>query len=358
MLKRTLRRLHRWLGLALALPLLVQGLTGVVLTLEPVWPDLGLVPDSDVRPISANAIVAAARGVAPAGMHAVRYAPGDAGQPARVSFADAPRGPASVVRVDPGTATALGPATRAPAALDWVKRLHNTLLLPEYGGRQLAGWFGVGLLLLLLMGIPLWWPAPGQMRAGLTVPRRARGARLYRALHGAMGAWLVALLLATSVTGIVQGFPQTARRVLGVAEPARPGAAGPARPDGAAAPPDLDAAIRLAEGAMPGFVPRLVLLPEGRGPIRLLMTPPGESGARVTRTVLVDGRATRVLSAQGAPDGGEAVMRWVHDLHEGQGLGPVWRGLTVVTGLALPLFGVTGGLLWLARRRKPVRSRV
>lgn len=35
---RTLRLLHRWLGLLLALPLIIQGLSGAVLTLEPVIP--------------------------------------------------------------------------------------------------------------------------------------------------------------------------------------------------------------------------------------------------------------------------------------------------------------------------------
>ena len=116
---------------------------------------------------------------------------------------------------------------RPGGVLDWIKRLHNNLLLPEWGGRQAAGWFGVGLLLLTLIGIQLWWPAPGRWRNGFTVPRRARGLRLHRALHGAAGAWLVLMLLATSVTGIVQGFPQASRALLGLPPggPARRGAA-------------------------------------------------------------------------------------------------------------------------------------
>jgi len=42
----------------------------------------------------------------------------------------------------------------------------------------------------------------------------------------------------------------------------------------------------------------------------------------------------------------------VHDLHFGQGLGPVWRGLTIVTGLVLPIFAVTGTAMWLYRRQR------
>ena len=35
-----------------------------------------------------------------------------------------------------------------------------------------------------------------------------------------------------------------------------------------------------------------------------------------------------------------------------RGFGPLWRGLTIVTGLVLPIFAVTGGAMWLFRRRR------
>ena len=287
-------------------------------------------------------------------MRVARYvAPERPGGVAQVVFApvDNPRGPGRVLRLDPVTAAALGPVEPAGGALGWIKRLHNNLLIPEWGGRQVAGWFGVGLLSLTLIGIPLWWPAPGQWRTGFTVPRRARRLRLHRALHGVAGAWLVLMLLATSVTGIVQGFPQTSRALLGLAPggPPRPGRPAP----GAPLPrPDLDAAIRLAGAAVPGTVPRAILLPATeQEPIRLQMAPPGETGAVRTRTVAVDGAATRVVSAQTVLSPADMALRWAHDLHEGQGLGPAWRGLTVAVGLALTLFGATGGAVRLLRRR-------
>ena len=349
---RVLQKVHRWLGLALALPLLVQGLTGAVLTLEPVWPGGG--GHAFGPTASVNAILDTARGAAPPDMRAARYvSPEEPGDAARVYFAPIsnPRGPGQVLRLDPATAAALGPAEPTGGVLDWTKRLHNNLLIPEWGGRQVAGWFGVGLLLLTLIGIPLWWPAPGQWRSGFTVPRRASGLRLHRALHGAAGAWLVLMLLATSVTGIVQGFPQTSRALLGLP------AGGPPRPSrpvsGAPLPrPDLDGAIRLAQAAMPGTVPRAILLPATeQEPVRLQMTPPGQEGAIVTRTVGVDVAATHVVSAQTSLTPADMALRWAHDLHEGQGLGPVWRGLTAAVGLALPLFGVTGAGMWFLRRR-------
>ena len=49
----------------------------------------------------------------------------------------------------------------------------------------------------------------------------------------------------------------------------------------------------------------------------------------------------------------ELALRWAHDLHFGQALGPLWRVLTIVTGLVLPIFAITGGAMWLYRRQPP-----
>jgi uncharacterized iron-regulated membrane protein len=367
---RGLRFVHRWLGIILALPLLVQGLTGTVLTLEPVIPTWSRAAAGPLAPF--NAVLAAAMAEMPSGMRPTRYMPPEEpGGAARVQFAPrgAPRGPGMVVLVDPVTAKALGPAAPATGIMEWVKRLHTTLLVPEWGGRQLAGWLGVGLLTLTVLGVPLWWPsrearAAGRWKDGFTVPRQARGARLQRRLHGAMGIWLLLLLLATSITGIMQGFPQTSRALLGVlaAEQSRGGrAASGSGVEGRATLPDLDAATRLAEVAAPGTRLRLVVLSQnGTEPLRLILGPPDTEGARTATTVLVDAAATRVLSVQ-TPAGAsmaETTLRWAHDLHFGQGFGPVWRGFTVLVGVALPGFAVTGVTLWLlkSRNRRRVRA--
>ena len=350
---RALRRLHRWLGLLLAAPLLVQGLSGAFLTVAPMLAEPG---GSMNRPGAASPgrILAAARAVAPPGMRPTRY---DAPAQVHVAQAGAPRGAGLLLRFDPVTATPLGPATPDTGWFEWVRRLHENWLIPQWGGRQVSGWLGIFLLLLVLLGIPLWWPR-GRWRDGFTVPRRARGLVLHRRLHAAAGAWLCAMLLATSVTGIVQGFPQTARALLGLP------AGGPPRPGRAAnsAPPptpDLDQALRLALSAAPGTELRTAMLPASEAePLRLVLAPPQAEGVARSTTVSVDAAATRVLSVArpGDASAGEGVLRWAHDLHFGQGLGPLWRALTALTGLSLPLFAVTGAAMWLSRRQRRRRA--
>ena len=354
-----LQRLHRWLGLALLLPLAIQGLTGTILTLELPFRPVLEVAAAPGQAESVQTVVAAARAAVPPGLRPTRYllAPVPA-RAAEVWFAPqaAPGGRASILlRIDPVTLLPLGPAEPVGGAMDWLRRLHTNFLLPDFGGRAIVGWVGVGLVLLSGIGIPLWWPRPGRWREAFTVPPGSRGLRLQRRLHGAAGIWALAMLLMTSTTGAVLGFPQTVRAVLGMPGGGPPR---PARPD-AAAPlflPDLDAATVLARNAAPGQEVRAIFLPSGKAdPIRFFLRPPGQEGAVTTTAVTIDAAASRVLNVQSPQSltAAETGLRWVHDLHEGEGLGPLWRGITAITGVALPLMAFTGAAMWLLRRRKP-----
>src|SRR5580700_5550537 len=83
---RTLKSLHRWLGLMLAIPLLIQATTGFILAASPPFEAIRAPsardPSEPARSI--GAIVAAAQGDAPAGLVPSRYkaasAPGDAAE--------------------------------------------------------------------------------------------------------------------------------------------------------------------------------------------------------------------------------------------------------------------------------------
>jgi hypothetical protein len=196
------------------------------------------------------------------------------------------------------------------------------------------------------------------MRAAITFDRKARGVDFYRRLHGATGIWSVLLLLATSTSGVVLGFPKTARSVLGLA----PNTA--ARAQWTAAPgdyplADIDAAVAVARGAVPDARVRMVSLPiRSDDPLRVMMTPTGGEGVASLTTVTIDATARRVVAMQDrrSLSTAEMALRWIHDLHFGQGLGPIWRALTIATGLVLPIFGLTGGAMWLLKRRRRIST--
>ena len=60
--------------------------------------------------------------------------------------------------------------------------------VPEYSGRAVVGWVGVGMSILALTGIWLWWPrGTGSFVRGL---RWARSPRFTFNLHHLLGFWI------------------------------------------------------------------------------------------------------------------------------------------------------------------------
>ena len=64
---------------------------------------------------------------------------------------------------------------------------HENLTIPEYSGRQIVGWAGVGMLILSLTGIWLWWPRGGDFLRGL---RWRRSSLFTFNLHHLLGFWI------------------------------------------------------------------------------------------------------------------------------------------------------------------------
>jgi uncharacterized iron-regulated membrane protein len=49
---------------------------------------------------------------------------------------------------------------------------------------------------------------------------------------------------------------------------------------------------------------------------------------------------------------GEKIVAWQRPLHEGEGLGPIFRFLVFLSGLLPLMFSVTGVWMWLKGRRR------
>ena len=175
--------LHRWLGIGLAILLVPIAVSGALL----VWHDhldalihpgrYAVTGAQVVQPLSLSgergAGAWARAAVQPA---AVRF-PADDGWPVMV-MARAPRvegGPPRSVNVylDPPSARVLDVVDFRSSLIGFLHRFHENLTIPEYSGRAIVGWAGVGMLILSLTGIWLWWPRNGAFVPGLALaPRR------------------------------------------------------------------------------------------------------------------------------------------------------------------------------------------
>lgn len=359
MTNAVLRRLHRWIGLALAVPLIVQALTGLALTMEPFVAYVRGVPSAngplieaqDLRHVDAAAVLAAARAAVPPEQMPRRWRMLPGAMVAVDFAAPGQSSPAYQVGVDVGFMRAAWVRTDPDRLYRWVHSLHETMLSGQ-GGRAVIGWVGVGLLLLTGFGIPLWWPPRRRWTSGFSVSRTASGWRFQRQLHGAAGIWLVGLLMLQSVSGIALAFPQTARAIAGL-----PAAGTPVpRPAGEAAIDPVQAivgGIAYAQAAVPTSVLQDLRLPPVPGrPMMAFLQPPGSWAGAPDVVVTMDPATAHVLSIQDprSSSAGASLLAWLRAAHEGGAAGPAGRLLMGLFGVALPLFPVTGLAMWVLRR--------
>ena len=362
-----LGQIHLWLGLILCLPLIVLGVTGSVLVYNDELERL-LGPDRPAPAMAEGArhtltdVVAAARTGAPNDMAPLFVSvPEEEGGPVVVRFGRAgQRGPGggAIVRVDP---VSLEASLQEPGGSGGLMRtlhsLHGSLMISEYG-RSIVGWLGVVMVTLGCSGLVLWWPRPGRWRSAFVVKRGAHGVRLHRDLHGAVGIWFLIVFIIVSATGVYISFPEALGNAVRSILPARDmrgfAADIKVKPQDGATPLDIDAVVALAAVATGDGEMRFVGLPARRDqPYRVTLARPGDAAGAPAITAYVDPWAGRVVEMRD-PRGytaGETLMAWQRPLHEGGGLGGLWRFLVFLSGLLPLLFAITGISMWWLKRR-------
>jgi len=210
--------IHRWIAILLCILLVPIAISGALL----VWHDE---LDALVHParfaVSGNstALISSyldsARGALPANFTpmVVRF-PAEEGRPITVMARGEEGGARQLLTVylDPPSGRVLDVVNFRSSFFGFLHRFHENLTVPEYSGRAIVGWAGVGMLILSLTGLWLWWPRNGVFRLGLRW-RRAGDATISN-LHYLLGFWIALPLTFVSLTGIYLSFPQTARSAM------------------------------------------------------------------------------------------------------------------------------------------------
>jgi uncharacterized iron-regulated membrane protein len=256
------------------------------------------------------------------------------------------------VYLDPPTAKVLGIADVRASFIGTIHRFHESLLAPQFSGRQIVGFMGMGLLFLCLTGLWNWWPRNVSFLRGL---RWRRGPKVSFNLHHMMGFWIALPLALMAITGMYQAFPQQGRMVLSLLAPF---AAQADRPPDRAAPLlhrktlDPARAVDLALALLPESRPLSLAFPTAKSKT-WQMRVAGDDG--VQRTVVVDD-ATAVVAAGARPMMGDAIGALMRRLHAGRYHGPTWRVIIIMCGLFPSIRLVTGVMMWL-RRRSNIKAR-
>lgn len=372
-LRRTLVRLHRWVGFGLGAWFLMLGLTGGVMVwhdeidawLNPQWsaaqPPCGPIANSSVARTLAifGAVVPQAQAV-------MVSAPRMRGGPYAVWERPAADGTRRQHFIDAGCGRYLGMRVRGAWRIDRahlvpaVYELHRSLLAGEVG-HAVVGIGGLVLFGLVITGLLLAWPRgtlPGRWRSALTIKRGAATSRVVHDLHRATGLWLMPFLLFMGVSGAWFCFPEQGRALVGSVLPTLPQGLQRVHTPAAQglAQGDPDALIKLAEAQWPSARWSRLQLPDSSRTyyeVRLLQRGEPRADTGDTRVRLTaQGRVIAMRDALHAPTG-EALLAWLFPLHSAEALGMPGRVAWTLFGMVPAL--LLGSSVWLWWRRQRVR---
>lgn len=361
-LRRSVRKLHLWLGLTLGGLFVMLGLTGSVLVF---YPELDALLHPEIRvegkePPDWNRALATVRAAYPDKDGPWRFeVTGKPGAiPAR--YYNPPERPGHAFRpmmvwLSPDGARVLRRDYWGEYAMTFVYDLHYRLLLGELGGK-IIGWLGFGLLALLISGLWVWWPRGSWLKA-LRFKRHAPPQRSMRDWHKLSGLLGLVFLLILTVTGIMLELPKESDAALGAIglpvdhAPHVYGPATSADGDHMALPSQ---AIHAVSKVMPNARVAWIETPSANGgAFRLRMQVLGDPSYRFPHSfVWVDAKSGKVVAIQDArrSEAGTAINNWVHPLHDGSAGGLVGRLLAALAGFIPLVLFVTGWRRWRIRR--------
>jgi uncharacterized iron-regulated membrane protein len=249
-------RLHRWLALAAAIPLIILGLTGAVITFENeldrmLNPQLSYVVPREPR-LAWQTLVDRVSQAYPRERVASLRLPGGDNRSAELSL-----GSGLLVYADPYDGTILGSRRRQDILTAKIHQFHTNLWLGPRGG-LVMGSSALALLVLGGSGLVLWWRSKA-----MRFTWRSPWPRLHYDSHSALGLYGLGFWLLIGFTGAMMTFEDFAQPAINwltrspPLEQPRLKATAPA----GAKPVAIDRIIEAAQQILPGASVSFVTLP-------------------------------------------------------------------------------------------------
>ncbi|WP_314949004.1 PepSY-associated TM helix domain-containing protein [Bradyrhizobium cosmicum] len=376
-IKAALHQVHSIAGLMLALLLALIALTGAIMSFEDELVEhlnadiMHVTPRQTQTPVlMPDELVARLKEGQDLGKVSALMLSSDPSAAVRIRFGRDEQGarPSSLY-VDPYDAHVLG-SPRGEEFFATVRKLHRWLLIPgdaKGWGRQITGVAALGLVVMLISGLVLRWPRrAGSVKMWLKPNLGLSGRGLHRSLHAVIGTWVLPVYLVMTLTGLWYSFdwykdgvvwllsrPEVTAAKMQPRMPSKPprvsGSAEPAQPIG------FDRAwstFQREEGDR--FSKALLTLTNGPGAvIRIRSWSKGSSLDTTRDEFRVDAVTGLVISAERYADKtlGERIIANVLDIHRGAILGWPGKLAFMIAAALMPLFSVTGVLLYLSRRK-------
>lgn len=389
MLKKILFQLHWLFGISAGLILAIMGVTGAIYSYEePITKILN--PDSFVVQAQQTIVLS------PAQLYAAyqRQYPGQAISAVTVAASKTEAASVTVAapgsrrgktyNVNPYTAERL-PEASSEAFFDFIEDVHRRLTMGEFG-KQLTGISTLLLIYFIFSGLYLRWPKKSSAREWLVVKKNLKGRSFLWNLHAVVGTWVLVFYLLLALTGLTWSYHwyrTAAYNVMGVEPPKQPG-----KPQGGQPKPSDERPIRAQQDASasgrgsqgskarntPDINPDQALnqgwqvfsqtvksyssatfrLPEKGSTLEVSFVDavPQHERARNTLKYNLTQQKIEELSFYKDKALNEKIMSSILPVHRGSFFGPVWQFLTMLAALSMPLFFITGWMLYLKRRKQ------
>nr|WP_262387695.1 sulfite reductase flavoprotein subunit alpha [Pseudomonas gessardii] len=362
-MKKTLFQLHWFFGISAGLVLALMGITGaaysfqdeILRALNPTVLTVQKQPAGVLPPAELVRKLEATEGKAVA----MLWVESESGNAARVFFTPPPGERRGQMRYfDPYTGDYLGDAV-GQDFFGLMLQLHRFLAMGDTG-RQITGACTLILIFFCLSGLYLRWPRQvASWRAWLTLDWRKKGRSFNWDLHSVFGTWCLLFYLLAALTGLswsYEWYNKGLTRLLSDApqnERVRNRGPAPAGPAPVANYEAIWSSIYSTAG--PDLSAYNIRMPPVAGQpatvYYLLQSSPHD---RALNQINLDPATGMVKSVERYGDKSlkAQLLTSLYALHVGSYFGLVGRIILTVTALCMPLFFITGWLLYLDRRRK------
>lgn len=367
--RRALLWAHRWLGLIGGVVVVLIGLTGSFIVfyreIDVVLNPALYAPAGPEQRVTLSEVMRAAAAADPAPIATI-LAP-DRIWPVWIVIHTHETAPGSypnrwTTMVDPSNGRVLGRRDYVNAFALKVYRLHFTLLLYEFWGKELVGVAGFVLLGLALSGLVLWWPRPGLFWRSVSVRKNVSLLRFVLDVHSAAGFWAAFVLLPISITGVGIIFPDTVRPIVGLVSQPTPDPSPRIERPPLAGTPLLppDSIVRIAQAAKPGVAIAMLNPPtETRNTWRVQFRTEGADPAvRARGAIWLDPWSGAVVHdrTSGTLSMGDRYMAEQLWFHNGAAFGLIGRLFVFAAGFAPLALFVSGLMMWLKKRPGRMRA--
>lgn len=378
MLKKIIFQLHWFFGITAGLVLAIMGITGALYSfqgeiLEALNPQvLQVEPNGRSRLTVAQMIerVEQASGQRVVGL-GLSEAPDDVARANLQPAAGERRG--QTLLFNPYSGELLGEPVGS-GFFQLMFQLHRWLAMGDIG-KQLTGASTLALLFFALSGLYLRWPRQAlNWRTWLTLNWAKQGRAFNWDLHAVAGTWALVFYLSTALTGLSWSYDwyRNGLNQLLSDAPAGQGPGGPRggerggeRGQGRGAAPMQPADLptvnyALISQTVAGQLGEQLAswnlrLPQGPGqPVQVMYLLKDAAHPRAFNQLSIHAQSGELLSQQRYADKpvGEQLLQSIYPIHTGEIFGLPGRILVMLASAAMPLFFITGWLLYLDRRRK------